>query len=104
MLKVLLGFYFATCFLLVNGQKKCQNGGVLTNLGGLDYCVCSKDYFGDFCEKVLAKLTQNDKDRLGCALKPCWFGSTCEDLTHLNGTFKCHCNAVSFFFFVFFFF
>ena len=41
------------------------------------------------------KLSSTEKDKLGCALKPCWFGSTCEDLTHLNGTFRCHCNAVS---------
>ena len=78
----------------LESQKQCVNGGVSTRFGGVDLCVCPKDYFGDLCEIGIGKLSQNEKDRFGCSLKPCWFGSTCEDLTHLNGTFRCHCNAV----------
>jgi hypothetical protein len=81
--------------VLVECQKVCRNGGIKANIGGVEYCVCPKNYYDDLCERDLNRLSTIEKEKLGCALKPCWFGSTCEDLTHVNGTFRCHCSAVS---------
>lgn len=85
---------FQTSIILAG--KTCKNGGILYVSKGIEYCICHKNYAGDECELELDKLSVDEKKRLGCSLRPCWFGATCEDLTHVGGTFKCHCSAVSF--------
>jgi len=74
-------------------DRNCKNGGVKVTLKGVEYCICHKDFAGIECEIKLSTLSVSEKKKFGCALKPCWFGSTCEDLTHIGGTFKCHCSA-----------
>lgn len=88
-------FYFHLICLFQDCQRTCKYGGIPIRLNNIDYCVCHKNYFGNECGTELSKLNAKQKQQLGCALKPCWFGSTCEDLTHLpGGTFRCHCSAV----------
>jgi hypothetical protein len=55
-------------------------------------CVCQKNFVGERCELNLNSLNNEEKRRLGCQLRPCWIGSTCEDR---NNTFVCHCSAVN---------
>lgn len=55
-------------------------------------CICHKDFIGANCETKIKDLSTEQRNNLyGCAMRPCWIGSTCEDR---NGTFVCHCSAV----------
>ena len=76
-------------------QIPCLNGGVLTirpadNINQV--CICNKNYIGARCEIRLDSLRNDEKQKYGCALRPCWIGSTCEDR---DGSFVCHCSAVN---------
>ena len=73
----------------------CLNGGVGTSnpVPGINQvCLCNKNFIGYTCNNEIAKLTSDQKTALGCSLKPCRIGSTCEDLP--SGGFKCHCLPV----------
>ncbi len=83
------------CFVDCQQQPVCKNGGVLVaqptpSISQL--CICPKDFIGPNCETRLGDLSSQQRSSIyGCALRPCWIGSTCEDR---NSSFVCHCSAV----------
>jgi hypothetical protein len=75
---------------------KCLNGGVLVlrPASGIEsVCICDKDFIGENCEVRVDSLSEVERRAFGCQLRPCWIGSTCEDL---GDRFVCHCSPVQF--------
>ncbi len=55
-------------------------------------CICQANYIGEFCQTQISSLSLVNQAKLGCAIRPCNAGSTCEDKA--DGTFVCHCPVV----------